>query len=106
MRLDVLLFGLRLFKSRSQAAAAVQEGAVLLNGARVKPAHEARLGDRVTLPGRGGRDGGAGPARTLEVLGLPRGSLSKAAAHDLVREVPAEGAGKGAKPPSPRRAGA
>ena len=45
----------------------------------------------MTLPGRGGRDGrrGAG-TRTLEVLGLPRGSLSKAAARDLVREVPAE----------------
>jgi ribosome-associated heat shock protein Hsp15 len=90
VRLDVLLFGLRLFKSRSQAAAAVQEGRVLLNGAQTKPAHEARAGDRVTLQGPGGRDGGTGRARTLEVLGLPRGSLSKAAARDLVRELPAD----------------
>jgi len=91
MRLDVLLFGLRLFKSRSQAAAAVQEGAVLLNGARTKPAHEARAGDRVTLRGRGGSEGGAGRTHTLEVLELPRGSLGRAAARDLVREIPADG---------------
>ncbi len=80
MRLDVLLFELRLFKSRSQASAAIQEGHVLLNGTRSKPSHEGRAGDRVTVGGR--------EPRTFEVLALPRGSLSKAAARELVREIP------------------
>lgn len=87
MRLDVLLFELRLFKSRSQAAAAIAEGRVLLGGARTKPSHEGRAGDRVTLREGEGREG-AGRPRTLEILALPHASLSKAAARDLVREVP------------------
>ena len=49
MRLDVALFELRLFKSRSQATAAIQDGAVQLNGEVVKPSHGVRPGDRVTL---------------------------------------------------------
>jgi ribosome-associated heat shock protein Hsp15 len=80
VRLDVLLFELRLFKSRSQATAAIQEGRLLLNGARTKPSREGRPGDRVTLGDR--------EARTFEILALPRGSLSKAAARELVREIP------------------
>lgn len=85
MRLDVLLFELRLFKSRSQATAAILGGRALLNGARAKPSHEGRPGDRLTL--RETREDGADRTRTLEVLALPRGSLSKAAARELVREV-------------------
>src|SRR5436309_407763 len=80
MRLDVTLFELRLFKSRSQASLAVQDGAVLLNGEVVKPSHGVRPGDRVTLVGADGR-------RTLEVLALPRISLSKEAARTLVRDL-------------------
>lgn len=85
MRLDVLLFELRLFKSRTQSTEAIRSGRVLLNDARVKPSHEARAGDRVTFARRG-EDGPARP-RTLEILDLPRGSLSKEAARALVREV-------------------
>lgn len=94
MRLDVLLFELRLFKSRSQASEAIQQGRVLLNGAPAKSSRETRAGDQVTLT-RGDARGGArdaagdGPrARTLEILELPQGSLSKEAARALVREVP------------------
>jgi ribosome-associated heat shock protein Hsp15 len=90
MRLDVLLFELRLFKSRSQASEAIQQGRVLLNGAQAKPSREARAGDRVTLArgsAHGIAEGGTRP-RTLEILELPRGSLSKEAARELVREVP------------------
>ena len=90
MRLDVLLFELRLFKSRSQASDAIQRGRVLLNGAPAKPSREARAGDRITLARLDARDAteGATRSRTLEVLELPRGSLSKEAARALVREVP------------------
>jgi ribosome-associated heat shock protein Hsp15 len=90
MRLDVLLFELRLFKSRSQASEAIQQGRVLLNGAPAKSSREARAGDRVTLVrgiSRGAVDDGP-RSRTIEVLELPRGSMSKEAARELVREVP------------------
>jgi len=96
MRLDVALFQLRLFKSRSQATSAIDAGHVELNGARVKPSHELRAGDHVTL---------IGPlsSRTVEVLELPRGSLSREKARALVRDVgpgeakPAPGPGAGAR---------
>ncbi len=80
MRFDLALFELRLFKSRSQATLAIQDGAALLNGELVKPSHGVRPGDRITLIGRAGR-------RTCEVLDLPRGSLTHAAARELVRDV-------------------
>ncbi len=87
MRLDLALFGLRLFKSRSQATDAIHAGRVLLNGRAVKPGHEARPGDRVTLLGRDAGSDDAPRARALEILELPRGSLSREAARALVREV-------------------
>lgn len=81
MRFDQALHALRLFKSRSQANVAIQDGAALLNGQVVKPSHGVRPGDRITLVLPAGR-------RTCEVLALPHASLSKAAARELVREVP------------------
>lgn len=91
MRFDVALFELRLAKSRTQAADAIRDGAALLNGAVVKPSAELRAGDRITL---------VGPlaSRTLEVLELPRGSLSRDKARALVREAGA-GGGPGDGPP-------
>ena len=83
MRLDVALHALRLYKSRSQAQAAVTAGDVLLNGERRKPSHEVRPGDRLTFTAESRH-------RTLEVMELPQGSLSKDAARALVREVGAE----------------
>lgn len=80
MRLDVALFELRLFKSRSQATAAIQAGHVTLNGARIKPSHALAAGDRIALAGRAG---------ALEVLALPRAGLSREAAKALLRDVPA-----------------
>jgi len=80
MRFDLALYELRLFKSRSQASIAIQDGAALLNGQLVKPSHGVKPGDRITLAGPGGR-------RTCEVLGLPHASLSRAAARELVREI-------------------
>jgi ribosomal protein S4 len=94
VRLDVLLFELRLFKSRSQASEAIQQGRVLLNGAPAKPSREAHAGDHLTLTRKSERGGEPstsedGPrARTLEILELPRGSMSKESARALVREIP------------------
>ena len=86
MRFDVALFELRLFKSRSTATVAVQDGAALLNGGIVKPSHGVRPGDRITLVAPSSR-------RTLEVVELPRAGLSREAARALVREVTAEASG-------------
>jgi len=80
MRLDVLLFELRLFKSRSQAASACQLELVRLNGAPAKASREVKPGDRVHLD--------TGRARTLEIIELPHASLSKAGAAELYREIP------------------
>jgi ribosomal 50S subunit-recycling heat shock protein len=83
MRFDVALFELRLFKSRSAASVAIQDGAALLNGAAVKPSHGVEPGDRIALVTPSGR-------RTLEVVELPRAGLSREAAKTLLREVATE----------------
>ena len=81
MRFDVLLHNLRLYKSRSQAAAAIQSGEALLDGQAVKPSRETRAGQQISLAARGTR-------RTIEILELPQGSVSKEKARALVREIP------------------
>lgn len=48
-RIDRWLFGVRLFKSRSAAADAVNGGKVHINGERVKPSRGVRAGDTVTF---------------------------------------------------------
>ena len=55
LRLDRWLWCARLYKSRSLASAAVAGGHVHLNGARVKPAHAIKAGDRLTVS-QGGRE--------------------------------------------------
>ena len=49
LRIDRWLWCTRLFKSRSLAAEAVAGGKVHVNGQRVKPAHNLRVGDHVTI---------------------------------------------------------
>ena len=49
MRLDKWLWAARFFKTRSLATQAVDHGRVKLNGERVKPARELRVGDRLQL---------------------------------------------------------
>lgn len=76
MRLDVLLFRLRLSKSRSLAQAQIGGAHIRINGARVC-ANDRRVvaGDILTMPhGKG--------VRVLEILALPerRGPPQEAAA--------------------------
>jgi len=63
-RIDKWLWHVRLFKTRSLAADAVGGGKVKIDGERVKPAREVRVGQHVsvTLAGR---------AMEVEVLALP-----------------------------------
>lgn len=49
VRLDKWLWAARVFKTRSLATVAVNGGRVHVNGERVKPAREARVGDTVTV---------------------------------------------------------
>jgi ribosome-associated heat shock protein Hsp15 len=74
-RIDRWLFGVRLFKSRSLAATAVNGGKVHVNGARVRPAHSIHPGDLVSF-NRGAVD------FECEVAAIPkrRGPASQAVA--------------------------
>lgn len=50
-RVDSWLWAVRVFKSRSQATAAVKAGHVRVNGERAKPATSVKVGDRVVVRG-------------------------------------------------------
>lgn len=49
VRIDVWVWAVRIFKTRSDAAAAVRAGHVKLNGAATKPAQQVVPGDRVRV---------------------------------------------------------
>lgn len=49
VRLDKWLWAARLYKTRSLATVAVNGGKVHVNGARVKPARDVRVGDLISL---------------------------------------------------------
>lgn len=59
-RVDSWLWAVRVFKSRSQATAAVKAGHVRVNGERAKPATNVKVGDRVVVRG--------GPAERILVV--------------------------------------
>lgn len=76
MRVDKLLWQLRLTKTRSQARALVVTGHVRRNGARiVRASQDVAIGDTLTLPLPGG-------VRLIEVLIIPtrRGPAAEAQA--------------------------
>ena len=49
MRLDKWLWAARFYKTRSLAQRAIAAGQVRLGGDRVKPSHELRIGDAISL---------------------------------------------------------
>ena len=49
VRLDKWLWAARFFKHRSLATEAVDGGKIQLNGIRVKPAKDVKIGDRVDI---------------------------------------------------------
>jgi ribosome-associated heat shock protein Hsp15 len=81
-RIDKWLWHVRLYKSRSLAAAAVAGGKVKLEGERVKPAHDLRIGQQLSVS-LGDR------AIDLTVLALPTRRGSATPAQDCYAETPA-----------------
>jgi len=67
-RIDKWLWAVRLFKTRSLAAAACRDGKVLVGGQRVKPAREVHVGELISAKAHGVQ-------RTVKVLGVPAGRL-------------------------------
>jgi ribosome-associated heat shock protein Hsp15 len=63
VRADVWVWAVRLFATRSLAAAACRGGHVKVNGASVKPAHAVRVGDTIRARTPGGE-------RVVVVVGL------------------------------------
>jgi ribosome-associated heat shock protein Hsp15 len=49
LRIDKWLWSARFFKTRTLAAEAIDLGRVRVNGERIKPAREARVGDRIEV---------------------------------------------------------
>ncbi|MBS0375439.1 MAG: hypothetical protein JSR73_12755 [Proteobacteria bacterium] len=106
LRLDRWLWCVRLYKTRSLAAAAVSGGHVHLNGARAKPARPVRPGDRLRLA-HGGLD------RELTVRAIParRGPAPEAracyaeSAESLARAAALAGAQRLAALTTPRPEG-
>jgi ribosome-associated heat shock protein Hsp15 len=80
-RVDKWLWAARLFKTRSAATHAVLGGRVHVNGARVKPSKEVRLGDTVEVTVRSVK-------RTVEVTGVAEKRGPAAVAATLYVEAP------------------
>ena len=76
LRLDKYLWAIRIFKTRTQATTAIDDGKVKWNGATVKPSRIVGIGDRYSIKT---------PARrwTIEVTGLlhSRASFETAVKH-------------------------
>ena len=81
-RVDVWLFHVRVYRTRSQASAACRAGHVKVNGASVKPAHVVRVGDEVRAT--------LAHERILDVDALPnhRGGADEAATAFTERTPP------------------
>ncbi len=77
VRVDKWLWGVRVYKTRSQATDGCRAGHVRVGGVSVKPAHPVRVGDTVEVHVEGW-------TRTLEVAGLVERRVSAVAAADLV----------------------
>jgi ribosome-associated heat shock protein Hsp15 len=95
-RIDKWLWAMRLFKTRTLAAAACRDGRVLIAGQRVKPAREARLGEIISATV-------AGVQRTVKVIGHPTSRVGAKAVpqfmEDLTPESEFQKAREAARPP-------
>ena len=99
MRIDKLLWQLRLTKTRGLAQALVAEGHVRRNGARVlRASQEVAAGDTLTVPLPGG-------VRVIELIALPtrRGPAAEALGCYRALDPQAQSAIAPGEPPTPER---
>jgi ribosome-associated heat shock protein Hsp15 len=81
-RIDKWLWAARFYKTRSQATEAVDGGKVEVNGTRVKPAKEVKVGDELCIR--------LGPFEHVVIVrGLADRRASAALAQSLYEETPA-----------------
>lgn len=78
MRLDVLLHDLCLYKTRSQAGRACDDGRVRVNGEVAKASRAMKVGDVIAY-----RDPGDRFEREVELLVLPEKAVSRVQARDF-----------------------
>ena len=78
MRIDLFLKLTRVIKQREAAKQSCQRGLVCIGGHPVKPSHEVRVGDRITIDLLDRR-------LEIEVLEIPSGNVSKAQSLTLYR---------------------
>jgi ribosome-associated heat shock protein Hsp15 len=83
LRIDRWLWCARFFKTRTQAATAVRGGHVRLNGQRVKPAHDVKVGDALTIAYA------SGPERDVAIVAIPVRRGPPAEAQGCYLETPA-----------------
>lgn len=81
LRIDKWLWAARFYKTRTLAAEAIGKGRIELNGQDVKPAHEVKVGDTVSLRQAPG-------ARTVVVKGLSQVRGPAPVAQQLYAETP------------------
>ena len=90
VRIDRWLWAARFFKTRALAQAAIRGGHVHLNGARVKPSRELKVGDGLSIA--------RGPERfEIEVRGLSEKRGPAKVAAELYEEDPASTARRAAE---------
>ena len=77
VRVDVWLWAVRIYRTRSSSNAACKSGSVRVNGSRVKPSHLVVIGDVVHARA-------AGRQRILEVRDTPSKRLGAALAADTM----------------------
>jgi ribosomal 50S subunit-recycling heat shock protein len=76
LRLDLFLKCVCLAKSRSLASKGIDEGRVLLNGARTKASREVKPGDVLEISSRA-------TIKKIKILEVPKGQVSKDASRDF-----------------------
>ena len=83
MRIDDYLSTVFLIKRRTIAKEWIQGGKVKLNGNRIKPAHDVRIGDKIQIsyPRQG---------LTVEVVEVPLKSVPKKDAEKYYKQIAAE----------------
>ena len=79
-RLDSWLHRVMIIKRRTVAKELADSGHIWIDRTVAKPAHEVKVGNRITI-GTGGR------RQTYEVLGIPHGNVSKERAIEYYRVI-------------------